>query len=91
MMGDMPLISVIVPVYKVEAYLARCIESIIRQTYENIEIILVDDGSPDRCGIICDEYAKKDHRIQVIHKENGDSQKCGSGCCPGSLYQLCGP
>ena len=52
MMGDMPLISVIVPVYKVEAYLARCIESIIRQTYENIEIILVDDGSPDRCGII---------------------------------------
>lgn len=59
MMGDMPLISVIVPVYKVEAYLARCIESIIRQTYENIEIILVDDGSPDRCGIICDEYAKR--------------------------------
>lgn len=71
MMGDMPLISVIVPVYKVEAYLARCIESIIRQTYENIEIILVDDGSPDRCGMICDEYAKKDHRIRVIHKENG--------------------
>lgn len=66
-----PLISIIVPVYKVEQYLERCIESIINQTYKNLEIILVDDGSPDSCGIICDEYSKKDKRIKVIHKENG--------------------
>ena len=65
------LISVIVPVYKVEEYLRRCIDSIINQTYKNLEIILVDDGSPDNCGKICDEYAKKDGRIKVIHKENG--------------------
>lgn len=66
-----PLISVIVPIYNVEAYLSRCIESIIFQTYSNLEIILVDDGSPDNCGKICDEYAKKDNRICVIHKKNG--------------------
>ena len=65
------LITVIVPVYKVEKYIRRCIESIINQTYRNLEIILVDDGSPDDCGKICDEYAKKDNRIKVIHKENG--------------------
>ena len=65
------LISVIVPVYKVEKYLYKCIDSIINQTYKNIEIILVDDGSPDNCGKICDEYAKKDERVKVIHKENG--------------------
>lgn len=65
------LISVILPIYKVENYLAECIESVIHQTYENLEIILVDDGSPDRCGSICDEYAAKDSRIVVIHKENG--------------------
>ena len=65
------LISVIVPVYKVEKYLPRCVDSIINQTYKNLEIILVDDGSPDNCGKICDEYAKKDSRIKVIHKENG--------------------
>lgn len=65
------LISVIVPVYNVEKYLNRCIDSIINQTYKNLEIILVDDGSPDNCGKICDEYAKKDSRIKVIHKENG--------------------
>lgn len=64
-------ISVIVPIYKVEKYLDKCIESIINQTYQNIEIILVDDGSPDDCGLICDEWAKKDSRIIVIHKENG--------------------
>ena len=66
-----PLISVIVPVYKVERYLPRCIESILRQTYTNFELILVDDGTPDRSGIICDRYAEKDSRIRVIHKENG--------------------
>lgn len=66
-----PLITLIVPVYKVEPYLKRCLDSIINQTYKNLEIILVDDGSPDNCGIICDEYASKDKRIKVIHKENG--------------------
>ncbi len=65
------LISIIVPVYKVEKYLNRCVDSIINQTYKNLEIILVDDGSPDNCPKICDEYAKKDDRIKVIHKENG--------------------
>ena len=64
-------ISVIVPIYKVEEYLHRCIDSIINQTYTNLEIILVDDGSPDNCPMICDEYAKKDSRIRVIHKKNG--------------------
>lgn len=70
-MQSKPLISVIVPVYDVEKYLARCIESIINQTYTNLEIILVDDGSPDKCGEICDSYARKDSRIKVLHKENG--------------------
>lgn len=65
------LISIIVPIYKVEKYLKQCIDSILLQTYKNLEIILVDDGSPDNCGIICDEYAKKDKRIKVIHKKNG--------------------
>lgn len=65
------LISVIVPVYKVEKYLEKCIESIIKQTHTNLQIILVNDGSPDNCGKICDEYAKKDSRIEVIHKING--------------------
>jgi len=67
----MDLISVIVPVYKVEAYLDRCVQSIVDQTYTNLEIILVDDGSPDRCPQMCDEWAKRDRRIRVIHKENG--------------------
>lgn len=64
-------VSVIVPIYNVEKYLGKCIESIIEQTYSNLEIILVDDGSPDNSGAICDEYAKKDKRIKVIHKSNG--------------------
>ncbi len=66
-----PLISVIVPVYKVEPYLRKCVDSILNQTYRNLEVILVDDGSPDNCGAICDEYAAKDNRIKVIHKKNG--------------------
>lgn len=66
-----PLISIIVPVYNVEQYLKRCIDSLIYQTYQNIEILLIDDGSPDRCGEICDEYARKDNRIIVAHKPNG--------------------
>ncbi len=65
------LISIIIPVYKVEKYIRRCIDSVINQTYSNLEIILIDDGSPDKCPLICDEYAKKDARIRVIHKENG--------------------
>ena len=68
---DNPLISVIVPVYKVEKYLRKCVDSILAQTYTNLEIILVDDGSPDNCGAICDEYAVKDSRIKVIHQHNG--------------------
>lgn len=66
-----PLISVIVPVYKVVNYLDKCVESILVQTYKNLEIWLVDDGSPDRCGEMCDEYAKADSRIKVVHKKNG--------------------
>ena len=65
------LISIIIPVYKVEKYLEKCIESVLKQTYTNLQVILVDDGSPDNCGKICDEYAKKDSRIEVIHKVNG--------------------
>lgn len=65
------IISVIVPVYKVEKYLKRCVDSILAQTYHNMEVILVDDGSPDNCGKICDQYAAQDSRIRVIHKENG--------------------
>ena len=68
---NQPKISIIVPVYKVEPYLRKCLDSIINQTYTDLEIILVDDGSPDNCGAICDEYARKDSRILVIHKENG--------------------
>lgn len=64
-------ISIIVPVYKVEQYLERCVNSLINQTYKNIEIILVDDGSPDQCPKMCDDYASEDSRIKVIHKKNG--------------------
>lgn len=67
---DEAKISVIVPIYRVERYLCRCIESIVAQTHENMEIILVDDGSPDGCGAICDQYAQRDGRIVVIHQEN---------------------
>lgn len=64
-------ISIIVPIYKVEQFINKCIDSIVNQSYNNLEIILIDDGSPDRCPEICDEWAKKDSRIKVIHKENG--------------------
>lgn len=66
-----PLISVIVPVYNVEEYLDKCVESIVNQTYKNLEILLVDDGSPDKCPEMCDEWAKRDNRIKVVHKQNG--------------------
>ena len=65
------LISVVLPVYNVERYIIKCMNSVLSQTYKNIEIILVDDGSQDRCPEICERYAKKDKRVKVIHKENG--------------------
>lgn len=70
-MEQSPKISIIVPVYKVEPWLDRCVQSIVDQSHQNLEIILVDDGSPDHCGAMCDAWAEKDSRIQVIHKENG--------------------
>ena len=84
-----PLISVIVPVYKVEKYLNQCVESIISQTYENLEIILIDDGSPDTCPAMCDDWVSKDHRIQVIHKKNGglsDARNVGLTVARGELF-----
>lgn len=71
MQGEQPLISIVIPVYNVEEYLVRCLESVIKQTYTNLEIIVVDDGSTDNSGRICDEYKEKDERIKVIHKLNG--------------------
>ena len=65
------LVSVIVPVYKVEKYIHRCVDSILAQSFRDFELILVDDGSPDNCGAICEEYAAKDSRIHVIHQANG--------------------
>ena len=65
------LLSIVVPVYDVEQYLPRCIDSILKQSFTDFELILVNDGSTDNCPIICDEYADKDDRIKVIHKENG--------------------
>ena len=79
-------ISVIVPVYKVEAYLDRCIQSIVEQSYQNLEIILVDDGSPDHCPAMCDAWAEKDERIRVIHKKNGglsDARNAGMAVATG--------
>lgn len=81
-------ISLIIPIYNVEAYLVRCIESIINQTYKNMEIILVDDGSPDHCGKICDKYGEKDPRIRVIHKPNGglsDARNSGLQIATGEI------
>ncbi len=69
--NDTALVSVVIPIYNVEKYLRECVDSVLAQTYTDLEIILVDDGSPDNCGKICDEYAAKDRRVKVIHKENG--------------------
>ena len=67
----MPKLSVIVPIYNVEQYIHKCVDSILNQNFKDFELILVDDGSPDSCGKICDEYAQKDERVKVIHKVNG--------------------
>lgn len=90
-MKDLPLISVVVPVYKVEKYLDRCVASITEQTYQNLEIILVDDGSPDNSGAICDAWAAKDSRIRVIHKENngaGAARNSGLDIARGEIVSM---
>lgn len=87
----MELISVIVPVYKVEDCLNKCVRSIAEQTYPNLEIILVDDGSPDGCGAMCDAWAERDSRIKVVHKENGglsDARNAGMKIASGSLISF---
>lgn len=85
-MSEKPLVSIIVPVYKVEDYLRECVDSVLKQTYVGFELILVDDGSPDSSGAICDEYAEKDHRVKALHKINGGlssarnhGMKCATG------------
>lgn len=88
---EKPLISVIVPIYNVEQYLCKCIDSIISQTYTNLEIILIDDGSPDNCGDICDQYALKDDRIIVIHQKNGGlsaARNSGIDICKGEYISF---
>ena len=90
-MKEMPLISVILPVYRVENYLDRCLQSITGQTYRNLEIILVDDGSPDDSGVICDAWAEKDSRIKVVHKENagaGAARNTGLDMASGEIISM---
>lgn len=85
-----PQISVIVPIYKAEKYIHRCIDSILAQTFNDFELILVNDGSPDNCGAICDEYAARDSRIKVIHKKNGgvaSARQCGMDYASG-IYTI---
>ena len=87
----MELISVIIPVYKVEDCLDKCVRSVVEQTYSNVEIILVDDGSPDGCGAMCEGWAVKDSRIKVVHKENGglsDARNAGMKIATGSLISF---
>jgi len=90
-MSEMPLISVIVPVYRVEKYLDRCLASIVGQTYRNLEIILVDDGSPDGSGALCDAWAARDSRVRVIHKENagaGAARNTGLDVAAGDIVSM---
>lgn len=87
----MDKVSIVVPIYNVEGYLKKCVESILNQTYKNLEIILVDDESPDRCPNICDEYAQKDKRIKVIHKKNGglsDARNAGINIATGKFISF---
>ena len=89
--AEKPLVSIIVPVYKVETYLKQCVDSLLGQTLENIEIILVDDGSPDNCPVMCDAYAEQDKRVKVIHQQNGGYGKaCNSGiaCATGEYIGI---
>lgn len=91
MESPLPLVSIIVPIYKVEPYLRRCLDSIVNQTYTNLEIILVDDDSPDGCPAICDEYAAKDNRVVVIHKDNGglsDARNAGLNISKGDFISF---
>lgn len=91
-MPAMPEISIIVPVYKVECYLHRCVDSILTQTFQDFELILVDDGSPDSCPAICDEYAAKDSRVHVIHKANGgvsSARNAGLDAACGKYVMFC--
>lgn len=88
---EKPLASIVVPIYNVEKFLHRCVDSLLAQTYHNIEIILVDDGSPDRCPEICDDYAKQDQRIRVVHKKNGglsSARNSGLDICRGKYIYL---
>lgn len=85
------LVSIIVPVYNVEKYLPKCVDSLINQTYKNVEIILVDDGSTDQSGNICDTYLEKDNRIVVLHKKNGglsDARNFGIEHAKGDYYSF---
>lgn len=93
-MENKPIISIIVPVYNVEKYLDRCVESILNQTFKDFELILVDDGSPDDCPAICDEWAEKDSRIKVIHKPNGgvsSARNEGLNIAQGEYIGFCDP
>ena len=84
--GEKPLVSIIVPVYKVENYIQKCLDSLKAQTYEQIEVLLVDDGSPDNCPAMCDAWAERDSRIKVVHKENGglsDARNVGMAAATG--------
>ena len=85
------IISVVIPVYNVEKYLGECIESVINQTYSNLQIILIDDGSTDSSGIICDQYADKDKRITVVHQENagaGAAKNRGLDLVKGKYFSI---
>lgn len=90
-MQNLELISVIVPVYNVEKYIRECLDSIVNQTYKNLQIILVDDGSTDNSGKICDEFAKKDSRITVVHQENqgaGAAKNAGLDLIKGEYFSI---
>lgn len=87
-----PTISIIVPVYKVEAYLHRCVDRLLAQTFTDFELVLVDDGSPDKCPVICDEYAARDNRVHVIHKANGgvsSARNTGLDAACGKYIMFC--